>query len=84
MNIKILGACGYDCLRIELMVLEALADLDLDATIERVYDAREINKYRIESVPGVVINGAVVAAAQMPTVAQLKAWLSRAALPKAA
>lgn len=56
MDIKVLGPGCANCHRIEEMAKKAVAELGIEATIEKITDIAEIMKYTM-STPGLVING---------------------------
>lgn len=56
MDIKVLGPGCANCHRIEEMAKKAVAELGIEATIEKITDIAEIIKYTM-STPGLVING---------------------------
>jgi small redox-active disulfide protein 2 len=61
MNIKILGSGCKNCATLAENTQEALAELGLEGTIEKVTDFSEIAKYGIMATPGLVIEEKVVA-----------------------
>lgn len=56
MDIKILGPGCANCHQMEEMAKKAVAELGIEAKIEKITDIAEIMKYTI-STPGLVING---------------------------
>jgi small redox-active disulfide protein 2 len=60
MNVKILGTGCPNCLRLEQNIKQALAELKLDATIEKVTEIQEIMNYGIMSTPALVIDEIVL------------------------
>lgn len=59
MKIKVLGPGCANCTNLEALVKEVVAELGVEATVEKVTDFREIARYGIMSTPGLVINEAV-------------------------
>lgn len=72
MDIKVLGPGCNNCVRLEANTREALADLGLTASVEKVTDFGRIAGYGIMSTPGLVVDGAVVASGRVPSVADIK------------
>jgi len=56
MDIKVLGPGCANCVRMEEMAKQAVKELGLEATVEKISDIREIMKYTM-STPGLVVNG---------------------------
>lgn len=56
MEIKVLGPGCANCHRMEEMAKKAVAELGIEATIEKITGIAEIMKYTM-STPGLVING---------------------------
>ncbi|TVR30247.1 MAG: thioredoxin family protein [Nitriliruptor sp.] len=71
MDIKVLGPGCNNCVNLEARTREALADLDQEATIEKVTDTAQIMGYGVMSTPGLVIDGKVVVSGRVPSVKQL-------------
>ncbi len=79
LTIKVLGPGCPNCQKVEAHTRQALAALDPqpDYEIIKVTDPLEISSY-ILSTPGLVINEQVVAAARIPSPAEIKGWLEKA------
>lgn len=60
LNIKILGPGCKNCMILEANTKEALRQMGLDASVDKVTDLAEIAGYGIMSTPGLVVNGKVV------------------------
>jgi small redox-active disulfide protein 2 len=56
MDIKVMGPGCANCVKMEEMVKQAVKELGVEATVEKVSDIREIMKYTM-STPGLVVNG---------------------------
>lgn len=56
MEIKVLGPGCANCHKMEEMVKKAVAELGIEAKIEKISDITEIMKHTL-STPGLVING---------------------------
>lgn len=79
MEIKVLGTgCCGKCEQLEKTVREAVAELGLDAEVEKVTELTDIMAYGIMSTPGLVVNGEVRLAGRLPKVAEVKSILERA------
>ena len=75
MDIKVLGEGCHDCLRLELLVGQVLAELGIEANVSRIDDPRQIDRYVLAGPPGLVINGELVSERRMPTREETSAWI---------
>ncbi len=78
MNVKVLGPGCANCAALEKRTREALADLRLEATIEKVTDYAAIAGYGVMSTPALVIDEKVVVSGRVPTSAQVRDLLRAA------
>jgi small redox-active disulfide protein 2 len=76
MNIKILGPGCANCVNLEKATKQAVAELGIDATFEKVTDYADIASYDIMRTPGLVVDEQVVLSGRVPTSAQVKALLA--------
>jgi small redox-active disulfide protein 2 len=74
-DIKVLGPGCKNCLTLETRTREALDRLGLDAAIEKVTDPGAIAGYGLLATPGLVVDGQLRVAGQVPTVRRLEALL---------
>ncbi len=72
MNIKILGSGCANCHNLERVAREAVAELGLEATFEKVTDYADIAGYGIMRTPGLVVDEAVLVSGRVPTANQVK------------
>lgn len=79
MNIKILGSGCASCQMLERMVRQAVDELKLEATIDKVTDVEQIMSYGIMWTPGLVIDGEVKASGRIPKMEELARLLTAAA-----
>lgn len=78
LQIKVLGPGCANCIRLEQLAQNAVAQLGLAAEIEKVTDYGEIMGYGILSTPGLVINGQVVSYGRIPSPEEVTNWLQTA------
>ena len=78
MIIKILGPGCTNCQNLERATREAIAELGLDATVEKVTDYPTIAGYGVMSTPGLVVDEKVVVSGRVPRVAEVKMLLTGA------
>ncbi|WP_329310070.1 thioredoxin family protein [Streptomyces sp. NBC_01262] len=78
MIIKVLGPGCANCLALERLARRAVADLGLDATIEKVTHYPTIAGYGIMSTPALVVDEKVLVAGRVPTATQIRELLTDA------
>jgi small redox-active disulfide protein 2 len=72
MTIKVLGSGCMNCRTLEKRTREAIASLNVTATVEKVEDMQKIASYGILRTPGLVVDEKVVAYGHVPTVDAIK------------
>jgi small redox-active disulfide protein 2 len=75
MIIKVLGPGCNNCVNLERVTRQAIADLRLDATIEKVEDFPTIVGYGVMSTPALVVDDQVVVSGRVPGRAEVAALL---------
>lgn len=80
MDIKVLGPGCPNCQKLEKLTLNALAEMDVAASVDKVTDFNEITKY-VMSTPGLVIDGKVVSQGKIPSPEEIKRWIKAAQNP---
>jgi len=78
MIIKVLGPGCMNCKTLERRTREAVEQLSLEATIQKVEDYQGMWSYGIMSTPGLVINETLVSQGRVPTVETIKALIQQA------
>ncbi|MEU6539731.1 thioredoxin family protein [Streptomyces sp. NPDC047000] len=79
MIIKVLGPGCANCHTLESRAREALQDLGLDATVEKVTDYAAIAGYGIMRTPGLVVDEKVLVSGRVPATAEIRTLLTAAA-----
>lgn len=77
MEIKVLGPGCPKCEQTENRVRETLAELGMDADVEKVKDVMAIAKFGVFGTPAVVIDGEVKSVGKIPEKAEIKGWLGK-------
>lgn len=78
MDIKILGMGCPKCKEVEKRVVNALAELGIAASVEKVADIKKIMEYKVLGTPGLVIEGKVVSTGKIPRLEEIVAWIRQA------
>lgn len=81
MIIKILGPGCKNCKNLERATRQALDDLHLDATLEKVEDYPTIVGYGVMSTPALVVDEKVLVSGRVPNAAQLRELLKEQSTP---
>jgi len=79
MIVKVLGPGCANCQNLEKATREALADLGLEATLEKVTDYAVIAGYGVMRTPALVVDEKVVLSGRVPSRAQIRDLLTAAA-----
>lgn len=72
MTIKVLGPGCMNCRTLEQRTRDALAEIKLDALVEKVTDFNDMASYGILRTPGLVIDGKLVLQGMVPQVQKIK------------
>jgi small redox-active disulfide protein 2 len=78
MDIKILGMGCPKCKEVERRVVNALAELGIAASVEKVADITKIMEYKVLGTPGLVIDGKVVSTGKIPRPEEIRTWIRQA------
>lgn len=77
LHIEILGPGCANCRSLEAHTRQAVDQLGLVATLEKVTDYATIAGYGVMSTPGLVVDGRVVSTGRVPTAAQVAELLDQ-------
>lgn len=75
MVIKILGTGCANCRKLEENTKKAVAELGLNADIEKVTDIKDIMKYGVMKTPALVVDEKVKIMGRVPTAEEIKKYL---------
>lgn len=78
MNIKILGSGCANCEKLDSLAKQAVAELGIQATFEKVKDIDKILEYGIARTPGLVIDEVVKSSGRIPSIDQIKTYIQEA------
>ena len=76
--IKVLGSGCDNCKKVEAIVHEVVAELAVEARIEKVSDPIAMHAYPIMATPGLVVNEKLVCAGRIPNKAEVAGWFKQA------
>jgi len=76
MEIKILGTGCAKCKSLEEITRKVVRDNGIEASIYKVEDIVEIMKFNIMTTPALVVNGKVVSKGRIPSVDEIKNFLT--------
>jgi small redox-active disulfide protein 2 len=77
MEIKVLGTGCPRCKTLEKTTRDVVAEMGIDATIEKEEDIVKIMGYGIMHTPALVVNGKVVLSGRVPSATEIKEVLSK-------
>jgi small redox-active disulfide protein 2 len=78
MIIKILGSGCANCHRLEANANAALADLGLEAEVQKVTDVADIASYGVMRTPGLVVDDRVLVSGRVPDKTEIARLLTAA------
>lgn len=76
MHVKILGSGCANCVNLEKATRQAVDELGLEATFEKVTDFADIASYGILRTPGLVVDEEVLLSGRVPTAGQVRELLA--------
>jgi len=78
MKIEVLGTGCPKCRKVEQMIRNAAAKLDVAADITHVTDVSEITRRGVLMTPAVFVDGEKVSEGKVPAEKEIESWLKRA------
>lgn len=76
MEIKILGTGCAKCKSLERATRKAVAELGIEAGVEKVEDIMKIMGFGVMTTPALVVNNKVVASGRVPKISEIKELLT--------
>ncbi len=77
MNIKVLGTGCPKCKSLEKVTREAVAEMGINAEVEKVEDIVKIMQYGVMRTPALVINEKVAISGSLPSITEIKELISK-------
>lgn len=75
MEIRILGPGCPRCHEVKKRTMNALAELNVAADVQKITDIKKIAEYKIFMTPGLVINEKVKCSGRIPSPDEIKNWI---------
>jgi len=75
LDMKVLGLGCANCIKLENLVKEVVAENNIQANVEKITDREKFLDYGIMLTPGLVVNGKVLVSGKLPTKSTLEHWL---------
>jgi small redox-active disulfide protein 2 len=79
MKIIVLGPGCPNCRKLEAMCLEVIAELGIDAQVEKITNVNHFSDFGVWLTPAISINGEVRIQGKVPTKATLMGWIKKEA-----
>ncbi len=76
LTVKILGSGCANCKKLEAVAREAVGASHVQAEFIKVTDMQQIMAYDLLATPGLVVNEKLVSSGRIPTVAEVRQWLT--------
>ena len=76
MDIKVLGTGCANCKNTIALIEQVAREKGVSVTLGKVEELRDIMGYGVMSTPGVVIDGKVVHAGGVPSLAKIEGWFA--------
>lgn len=77
MEIKVLGTGCAKCKTLERITKEAVEELNLDASVEKIEDIQKIMEYGVMYTPALVVDGEVLIKGRVPNLKEMKQILTQ-------
>jgi small redox-active disulfide protein 2 len=78
LKIQVLGPGCANCQRLETLAREAVAELGIDAEVEKVSDMRQIMARGVMATPGLAVNDKVVSTGRVPSASEVRSLIADA------
>lgn len=75
MEIKVLGPGCKNCITLDRIAHEVVAEMGIEATFEKIEDYTAIASFGVMSTPALVVDGKVIFSGRVPTPRNLKEML---------
>jgi small redox-active disulfide protein 2 len=73
--VQVLGTGCAKCTKLKQNAEAAVAELGIEATVEKVEDIQTITGFGVMMTPALVVDGEVKVVGKVPSAAEIKQWL---------
>ncbi|PLX19129.1 MAG: thioredoxin family protein [Salinivirgaceae bacterium] len=77
MEIKVLGTGCAKCKTLEKNTRDAVAELGIDADVQKVEDIMDIMSYGVSRTPAIIIDNKIVVAGKAPSTEEMKTIINQ-------
>jgi len=75
LDLKVLGPGCANCVKLEQLCKEVVAENNIPARIEKITDRNKFMDYGVLMTPGLVVNNKVLSSGKIPLKSTLEHWL---------
>lgn len=75
MEIKVVGSGCANCQTLEKNTSEALEEMGIQATVEKITDVNQFANYGVLVAPGLVVNGELKVFGRLSSKEEIKKWI---------
>lgn len=79
LHIQVVGPGCANCQRLAALCQEAVAEMDVEARIEKVTDVTQFASLGVLLTPGLLVNGKLLSSGKIPTPQTVRRWIQDAA-----
>jgi len=78
LKIQVLGPGCANCERLEKLAQQAVAELGVEAEVEKVTDMRQIMAMGVMATPGLAVNDKLVSTGRVPSASEVRTLIANA------
>jgi len=77
LDIKVLGPGCANCIKLENLVKEVVAENNLPANVENITDKEKFTELGVWMTPALIVNDQILSQGKIPTKSTLEHWLKK-------
>ncbi len=77
LTIRVLGSGCPTCNELERMVINILAEENIDADYQKITDIKKFAEYGVMQTPALIINGKIISKGKLPAKTTLAHWIKQ-------